>query len=508
VSTSKTASRSATGSRRPVLAGVAAEVRRDTALPGLDHTGLMLAATLRALDDAGVEGTTVDAIVVPRGSWSKGNPAGRIADEIGATTARTVIAELGITQTSAMRIAFDAIADGADVVVVVGGETRHRDAVAKRAGGSWSIDVAAMERASASGPADVEPDQVVAPAESLVSAVEVQRHFAVPANQYAIVESAIRHRAGRTPAEHRTHLGRLWHRFAEVAASNPDAWNRTNPSADDIVTATPSNRLIAAPYTKSLVSQWTVDQAAAMVFVSAELAAGLADRSRLIYPLAAAESNLMVPLAERADLDRWPAMGLCGQRALADAGLSIADVDLIDLYSCFPAAVQVSAAEIGVSDDVPWTVTGGMTFGGGPLNNYTFQSVVKIAELLRTQPGSTGLTTSVSGFLTKPAVAIWSSSPDAVDAPCTWSDVTDDAVAATARTPFDAEATGTGTIAGYTVLPGPDGSPQRTVAVVEINGERTIVISEDPRIAGDLLGRDGVGAVVDVLVAGQLNALR
>lgn len=483
-----------------MLAGIATENRHDAVLPGLDHTGLMLAATLRALDDAGVGGERVGAMVVPRGSWSVGNPAARIADELGAPHAHTVIAELGITQTSAIAKAWDLIADGTDVVVVVGGETRHRDALAKRAGLGMG-DLAGTTAARAGD--DRQPGETLAPAGNLVSKVDVQRHLAVPAHQYAIVESALRHRAGRTPAAHAAHLGELWHRGALVAADNPDAWNRRAPSAAEIATAGAHNRMIAAPYTKSLVSQWTVDQAAAMVFVSAQAAAGLADQQRLIHPLAAADSNQMVPLVERAELWRWPAMGECGRQALADAAVDLDQVDLIDLYSCFPAAVQVSAAELGLDlSSRPWTVTGGMTFGGGPLNNYTFQSVVKMAEILRTRPGSIGLTTSVSGFLTKPAVALWSSAGDVVQ--CTWSDVSAASEAVTGRVPVDTDAVGAGSITGYTVLPGADGGPERVIAIIDTDAGRTIAVADESDAAASVLAVDAVGRAVTVTTPGVM----
>lgn len=52
-----------------------------------------------------------------------------------------------------------------------------------------------------------------------------------------------------------------------------------------------------------------------------------------------------------------------------------------------------------------------MTFGGGPINNYTFQAVAKLAEQLREQPGSIGVDTAISGMITKHAVAMWSTTP-------------------------------------------------------------------------------------------------
>ena len=79
----------------------------------------------------------------------------------------------------------------------------------------------------------------------------------------------------------------------------------------------------------------------------------------------------MLPMPMRRDLHRWPAFALAAE-ALFETGRSVADVGPVDLYSCFPAAVQTGALELGLPLDRPLTVTGGMTFGGGPLNNYTF----------------------------------------------------------------------------------------------------------------------------------------
>jgi len=63
--------------------------------------------------------------------------------------------------------------------------------------------------------------------------------------------------------------------------------------------------------------------------------------------------------------------------ALDAAGVGIDDVGLIDLYSCFPSAVQIAAASLGLSLDEPGrlTVTGGLPDFGGPGNNYTTHAI-------------------------------------------------------------------------------------------------------------------------------------
>ena len=61
-------------------------------------------------------------------------------------------------------------------------------------------------------------------------------------------------------------------------------------------------------------------------------------------------------------------------------GSGIDDVASVDLYSCFPVVVQMAAAELGLAVDDPGrplTLTGGLTFGGGPGNNYTSHGIAQ-----------------------------------------------------------------------------------------------------------------------------------
>src|SRR6185295_1835810 len=89
-------------------------------------------------------------------------------------------------------------------------------------------------------------------------------------------------------------------------------------------------------------------------------------------------------------------------------------VDFVDVYSCFPSAVQVAARELGLPvDDAarPLTVTGGLTFAGGPWNNYVTHSIATMAGRVRAEPGSIGLVTANGGFLTKHAVGLYGTEP-------------------------------------------------------------------------------------------------
>jgi acetyl-CoA C-acetyltransferase len=81
----------------------------------------------------------------------------------------------------------------------------------------------------------------------------------------------------------------------------------------------------------------------------------------------------------------------------------------VDLYSCFPSAVQIAATELGIPESRPLTVTGGLTFGGGPLNSYVLHAIARMAEVVRDDRGSTGLVSANGGWLAKHAFGVYSS---------------------------------------------------------------------------------------------------
>jgi acetyl-CoA C-acetyltransferase len=104
-------------------------------------------------------------------------------------------------------------------------------------------------------------------------------------------------------------------------------------------------------------------------------------------------------------------MRLGGRGALALAGIGVDDLAHVDLYSCFPSAVQIAATEIGLGLDRPLTVTGGLSFAGGPWNNYVMHSIATMAGRLREDPGSLGLITANGGYITKHAFGVYSTEP-------------------------------------------------------------------------------------------------
>ena len=144
------------------------------------------------------------------------------------------------------------------------------------------------------------------------------------------------------PDEHLVAVSELWSRFSDVAASNPHAWLQESKSAEEIRTTSPTNRLVGLPYRKYMNSNNDVDMAAAVIICSVEAARrlGVAE-DRWVFPHAGSDCHEHAYVSNRDTFARTPAVELGGRRALELAGIGIDDVAIVDLYSCFPAAVQL-----------------------------------------------------------------------------------------------------------------------------------------------------------------------
>lgn len=388
----------------PVLVGAGAVMQReDDPARALEAVALMEAAARNAARDAGTEEllAQVSCIRVTNGIWDYPDPARILADRLGAADARSELIEVGILQTTVLAEAAARIAAGEDsVVLVVGGEAKYR---------SLRAAITGTTPPATEQPAGTAPDRFVEPAREIMHPLELEFGLGMPVNQYAMMESAFRSAHGESLAENRRRIGELYSDMSRVAAGNEAAWARETFSAEEISEPSPRNRMLAFPYTKRHNSQWNVDQAACLILTSVGRARALGvPEDRFVFPQVVADSNHMASLVERGELHRCHGFHLAGQAALGHAGLAIEDVDRLELYSCFPIAVRAQIEELGVPEGRPVTQCGGMAFAGGPLNNFVFQAMVRMVEVLRGHPGEVGLVSAVSGHLTKQGVSLWS----------------------------------------------------------------------------------------------------
>jgi acetyl-CoA C-acetyltransferase len=326
----------------------------------------------------------------------------------------------------------------------------------------------------------------------------VRRGLYLPVWQYAVLESALRAAGGLGLAAHAAEVAELWAGFFRVAAGNEDAWAR-NPVTPADLAASDRNPMMSWPYTRSHCSRAGVDQGAALLLCSARTALRLGvPRDRWVFPVAAAESNVMTPVSARPDLARSPGFAAVGRRLTEVTGVAPVDADLVDLYSCFPAAVRLQLRELGLAGRADLTVTGGMTFAGGPLNNYAFQSTVKMAEQLRAaEPGAHGLVSCVSGMVTKQGGLLWSTAPP--PAGFRAEDVSAEVRAAQTPLPLVEDVpVGRGQVVGFTVAC-EKGEPTRALAVVTLaDGSRTVATSTTPDLVAAMTTEEWVGRTVTI----------
>ncbi len=473
--------------RTPVLVGVG------TASYDAEASELMATATGAALADAGGRGlaAAVDRVAVPQGSWTYPDPGRLVTHRIGAPGATTQLVELGIPQQSLVNDALAAILAGtSEVAVVVGGEAKR-----------WARNQEKAGRPPAETPQPgVVPDVLRSRTGPLLEPVEVAHQLWDPVQQYAMIDNALRAAEGRTIAEQRDAISELWARFALVSAGNPDAVFGRAVDAGWLATPSADNRPLAFPYNKWHSTQWTVNQAAALVLCSV----GAAERhgvpaDRWVFPKVGLESSHAVSVLCRARIEAWPAMGVLGDTAAAWLGHPLAEAEVIEAYSCFPAAVRVQQRALGLDPAGTPTVTGGMAFAGGPFNNFVLQSMAAVVPVLRDGPDRLGMVTTVSGLLTKPGLGVWSARPDGrpplmADLAYEVESVTGTVEAVETLDGYD----GGGTVATYTVTY--DGmEPVRVVAVCDTDdGRRCVSISADPGLAASACAEELIGTRVRI----------
>ncbi|MGH9096723.1 MAG: acetyl-CoA acetyltransferase, partial [Acidimicrobiales bacterium] len=263
----------------------------------------------------------------------------------------------------------------------------------------------------------------VGPAESAIGLM-------APVHVYPMFESVVAARTGHTAEQHRQAIGELFAPFSRVASTHPYAWFPVAYTPDEIATPTPDNRIVCEPYTKRMTAFLGSDQGAALVVCSLAAArrAGVADRAVFIWSGSSAV-DVRFP-ASRPDPGSSPAIAAAGRALFEPADLGIDDVEVLDIYSCFPSAVALATDALGLRGDDArgLTSTGGLPYFGGPGNNYTTHGIAAVtSRLRRTDSGSDsgsgpgadsagggprlGLATGLGWFVTKHALGLYGSSP-------------------------------------------------------------------------------------------------
>jgi acetyl-CoA C-acetyltransferase len=256
--------------------------------------------------------------------------------------------------------------------------------------------------------------------------------------------------------------------------------------------------MIGFPYPKLMNAIMDVDQAASLLVTSVANARRLGiPEDKCIYVRGAADAHDHWYVSDRADFATSPAIRAAGAAALAMAGVTIDRVRHLDLYSCFPSAVQIARDALGIAetDPRPLTVTGGLAYAGGPASNYPMHSIATLVGKLRADRDAIGLASGLGWYVTKHSIGVYGAEPG----PRPWkrrdpahlqAEVDRGPRAEVERTP-----SGKGTIETYTVIHDREGAPVVGIVVGRLEGGRRFLANtpEDRGLLEALMASEAIG---------------
>ncbi|MGQ0700386.1 MAG: hypothetical protein ACT4PZ_19375 [Panacagrimonas sp.] len=250
-----------------------------------------------------------------------------------------------------------------------------------------------------------------------------------------------------------------------------------------------------------------VNQAAAVIFTS--LAAARAARvpeNRIVHIWGGASASEADNYLKRDRYDRSTAQAAVLRRAVELGGGSAERFGKLELYSCFPVVPKMALRELGLdpAKHSP-TITGGLTFFGGPLNNYMSHVICAMVRALREAPDELGLLYGQGGYVYKHHALVVSVRPPAAPMKLDYS-VQDAADAARGPAPALAEGfQGCARVETYTVLYGRDGTPLQGIVIARTQDEHRVmarVMPDDADSMQRLLStkRSAIGSVGHVRI--------
>ncbi|CAH0992117.1 hypothetical protein SIN8267_02233 [Sinobacterium norvegicum] len=501
--------------RTPVLIGAGQFVQRQTT----DDSPMTLAAqaSMQALTHA-LSGTAcdtaqiaqhIDTIAVTRlfsdmghlwpCEWGRSNnPPQSIAQAIGATPKHRIYSSMGGNQPQSMLIEFAAdIARGdRDMVLIAGAEAlknQRHGARQKKLTPTFSLDWS--EEFS-------QPLEDRGIGESIATTQEQANGLTSVALYYALIEQAQRQQAGRSIPAHQKAMAQLLASFSAVAANNAYAQFPGQQTAEEIISAAPLNHL----YSKRMIAQDSVNQSAAVILCSVAKARELGvPESHFIYLQAMAEGAEHT-LTQRPDPALSPIANHVTDRVLDTAGLTAEQIELIDIYSCFPCAITAVANHMGLPVDGSraLTLTGGLPYFGGPGNNYSLHAMAEVVTQLRQNTAaakpvpSYAMVTANGGVLSKHASVIYSNRANDID----WAN-TETWVRNTDKPMTISDAPTAGRIVSYVIYPTAKGSI-RAIIIGRTNEQQHFVAStSDPKTLTAMSASDPSGQAVDIIIKGE-----
>lgn len=328
---------------------------------------------------------------------------------------------------------------------------------------------------------------------------EAAAGLTMPISIYPLFENALRVARGQSLEEHALAMGELMHPFTKTAAANPHAWFPTERSPEELVTPSPINRMIYFPYAKYLNAVMATEQSAGVLIASSEMAdrLGVPADKRVYWRGGAFRAENPWNISERPSFSTSPAMQTCHKTALANAGIELGEIDLMDFYSCFPIAVAMACEMLGLAQDDPrgFSITGGLPYAGGPGSSYGFHSLATAIERVQAGSADTALVTGNGWYLTKHSAAILAREPgtDAPTAATNEALITDWTDAAVE---LDKAPDGAAHVETYTIGHERDGTPSQGLIVGRLASTNARFLANtpaDPALLAELEAKEVIG---------------
>lgn len=449
--------------RVPVIVGVGEITDRPELIEqALEPLALMECALRAAESDAGAALLTqLESIeLIGLISWRYQDPVSQLCTRLGITPARKINASMG--GETPIRLIHEAAAGIARgelrAAAIVGAEAMHSAGRAKK------------QKLRLPWTAPAAKDKATQFASSSFELSPVAKRLGVwdPARIYPFYEMAAQAAWQQTPAQGQAESATLWAQYAREAAANEQAWLRKAPDAAQIAQISDDNRLINWPYPKLMTANPNVNQGAAVIVTSLALAraAGIAE-GRIVHIHGGAEAREPEDWLKRDRYDRSAAQTAVLNRAVELAGGKADRFAKMELYSCFPVVPKMALRVLGLdsTQQIP-TVTGGLTFFGGPRNNYMTHAVCAMVRALRAAPQELGLLYGQGGYVNKHhALVLGAQAPAAALA----LDYSVQTIAEAASDPVPAlldHYCGPAKIETYTIAYGRDGKPLHGLVVL------------------------------------------
>ena len=457
--------------KKPVVIGLGITQQKGSYAELDEALFLMEKVAMQAINDCGNSKIKdfIDVIDIPKGFWRYRDPGKWIAEKNNFSNAKTSVNKIGVLQQHLINNTCNKIIKGEiRAGLILGGESRAKMIAALKEG----IEYKEMELST-------NPDQYVKAKDDLYGEGEAEALGLMAVGYYAVMESAMRKSKNLNLKEHEDYLGSMYADFSEIASKNQYAASDKSISKDQIMLANSDNKPMAYPYNKYHCTSWNVSQASAILICEEGLADQLnISKQKRIYPMASSETNHMIALIQRPSLISSAGLKLASEKINEVVDKHSINLNLIDLYSCFPVAVQQFENVLNLNTKTSRTITGAMPFAGGPLNNYMLHATVQALLKLRSESGHS-LITGVSGMMTKQSFCLWSSE---YQMPFYHADVTKKAQQLDKPIPSSNAKHGNGIVIGYTVLYEGTKPTLGVFYIEDSQGERKVVTSEDKAV--------------------------